>query len=709
MAVAVSPRPGPPRTRSSNPSLKVALVGNPNVGKTTLFNSLTGLRQHTANWPGTTVELATGSARHVDLSLLLTDLPGVYGLTAHAEDEWVTRRFLLGEKPDVVVLVVDASCLERNLFLVTETTELFERVVVALNKVDVAAARGMTVDAERLAARLGVPIVPVMAQRGEGVPELLETIGRVASLDVAVPPARLTFSPELEAAIATVERRIAEDASTDAPARWTALRLLQGDREVLERVDLVPAEASIAQAAATCCAGPAATFEARPADASQAPRLLDGVVDPRADLELEVADRRYGWVHTISAECVRSESADLPPLTARLDDVLLHPLLGYLSMAVIFAAVFWASFQASAPLSEAVAGAIGWAGDAVQTVLVSAEAPDWLRSLLVDGVLAGIGAVLSFVPYMALFFAAISALESSGYMARASLLGDRFMQAVGLHGRSLFPLVSAFGCNVPALSATKAMESQRDRFVTCLVIPFVPCNARLGVMAIMAGAFFGGGLGGLVMLGLILISLVVVAAAALLYRGTLLPSDPAPLLLELPPCALPRWQDVLIPAAMRVWAFVSRIWRFLLPATVVVWALTYFPAGSAPEESLAGTLGGWLAVPGQLLGFDWRLMLAILFGFVAKETTLDTLGIVYGMSDSGPLTGALAASTSPLVGLAFLVVYMLYVPCLATVIQMRREMGSYRWVALGIAINVGTAFALGFAVEWAGVLLGAVR
>ncbi len=657
MAVAEQPAveaPASPRLGVGRTTLRVALVGNPNVGKSTLFNQLTGLHQHVANWPGTTVEYAEGTAVVPGAFLELWDLPGVYGLSTHADDERAARRFLLHAAPNAVVLVVDASRLERNLFLVVETLELAPHAVVALNKVDLAAARGIAIDTSALADRLRVPVVPVVAQRGEGLDELTRAV-------VNVRP---------------------------------------GAGEMLDRAELPSAVTRGLGSLVSCCEHRAGWPDAVPTDAG------DSSLGPSPELDLLVADARYAWIREVVQACAHVERPSRPSWTERLDAVLLHPVFGYAWMAAIFAGVFWLAFQASAPLAEGLASALTWVADAAVAALSAAETPAWVASLLVDGIVKGIGAVLSFVPYMALFFAAMGLVETSGYMARASLLADRLMQAVGLPGRGLFPLVSAFGCNVPALTATRAMDRRRDRVVTSLVIPFIPCNARLGVMAIVSGAFFEGGTAGLVMLGLIGTSALVVGAASLAYRRTLLPTETAPLLLELPPLAVPRWQDVVIPALLRVSAFVSRIWRFLLPATVVVWTLTYFPVGAEPEDSLAGGLGGLLSPLGSLLGFDWRLMLAILFGFVAKETTLDTLGVVYGLSQTGSLASALVASMGPLTAVAFLVVYMLYVPCLATVLQMKRELGSYGWVALGVAANVVVAFALGYLVVRLGAAMG---
>ncbi len=686
--------------------LRVALVGNPNVGKTTLFNRLTGLHQSVANWPGTTVEYATGSLEHGGHRLLLTDLPGIYGLAAHVEDERVTRRFLLHDAPDAVVILVDATSPERSLFVALEMLELYPQSVIALNKVDLGQKHGIVVETSVLARRLGVPVVPVVAHNGQGLTHLLDAVVAVGSGGLPTTPAVVPYAPEFERAVEQVAAQLESEEALATPARWTALRLLQGDVEVLDHVRARPNGHRTLAAAASCCAPGTVSFETIPASSPAASRNLGDPGPRQVEYALEVADAKYALIRDVAAECVQEQRPARPSWTPRLDALALHPLWGPLLIAAVFGAMFWTSFEASAPASSAVAAAVEWLGNVVAVQLAAAHAPAWFSSLLVDGLIGGVGAVLSFVPYMAVFFACMALVESSRYMARAALVADSVMQALGLHGKSLFPLVSAFGCNVPALAATRGIESRRDRLATGLVIPFLPCNARLGVMAIMAAAFFPGGTAGLVILGLVAISFAVVAVTALLYRQTVLPSDPAPLLLELPSYTMPRWQDVLIPAFHHCYMFVRRIWRFLVPATILVWLLSTFPTGAQPADSYAGQLGSWLAPLGQPLGFDWRLMVAILFGFVAKETTLGTLGVLYGLTDGGTLAQSLTTTITPLVGFAFLLVYMLYVPCLATVVQMRRELGSWRWAGSGLVLNVGVAFGLGLLVERLGHALG---
>ena len=691
--------------------MRIAVAGNPNVGKTTLFNALTGRRQEVANWPGTTVDYVTGRVPALaGEPLELIDLPGTYALEAYSQEERVTRNFLLHEPHDAVIVVVDASRLERNLYLALELIELTPRLVLALNMMDAAERDGLRIDAKAMSELLGVPVVPTVASRGTGLRELIAA-ARVAAhrRDLPVAAAAVPYPEEVRRdLIAPIAARLSALPGLRHPPGWTALQLLQGERDIAAALAVLPQGKSALALARDLLAG---WGEPRRADGTAPAVALaeqPDVAGHQEELGLVLADSRYDFIAKILKASVRRRLRWRRDPTERLDGLLLHPFLGYLFMGAIFALGFWLAFVASAPLSGHIDRLLVAMGGATARWLAGAGAPAFLRSLLLSGIFPGVGAVLSFVPYMAVFFAVYEVLQDSGYMARASLLVDRFMQLIGLHGKGFFALVSAYGCNVPALTATRVMENPRDRLLANLVIPFIPCNARLGVMAVMTAAFFPGAAGALAMIGLIALSLLVLTLVTALYRHTLLPSEPAPLVLELPRYHWPSWRTVALAVWHRVWLFLSRIWWFLIWATIAIWALTYFPLGQPIDHSYAALLGRWLTgLAGRHFGFDWRLMIAILFGFVAKETTLSTLGVLYG-SGSGyvSLAHALTHALTPLVAFTYLVVYMLYVPCLSTVVQMRRESGAWSWAALGAGVNVAVAFGAGFLVERIGIWLG---
>jgi ferrous iron transport protein B len=600
-------------------AVRVALVGPPNAGKSTLFNTMTGARQRVASWPGTTVELAAGTLTRGDLRVDVADLPGTYTLTPYSEDERVTAEALRSDAPDVVVAVVPATALEQGLFLTLELLEQHPCAVVALTKLDAARARGDTVDPAALASRLSVDVVP----------------------------------------------------------------LRPGDRaDARQVVDAVAAAAAGHPHPPRC---------RTPGD------------------EIARADARYSQVRDIATAAATASGRSTDRRTQLLDRLLLHPVAGYASLAAVVFGTFWLVFRVSAPLSVALQSAVTLVREAADVVLAAAGAPGWLRGLIGDGVLSGAGAVVSLVPYLAVFLAALAALDASGYLARATVLGDRLLGAAGLHGRSLFALVTAFGCNVPALTGTRGLDHRGDRLVTALVVPFVPCQARLGTVALLAGALFGAHAGPIVF-GLVALSLAVVAAVALAYRhAPPLRATPSPLLLELPAYAVPRVRAMVWAAALGVVRFLRRLGTLMVVGSTLVWVLTAVPVGP-PDRSLAAWLGGMVAHAAAPLGFDWRLVVALLAGFVAKEATLSTLGVLYGLGASTTATPALGdalrAALTPDVALAFLVVYVLYVPCLATVGQLRRELGAARWAVLAIAVNVAVALGLGIAVRGAALAVG---
>ncbi|MDI3317812.1 MAG: ferrous iron transport protein B [Bacillota bacterium] len=611
------------------------LVGNPNAGKTTLFNRLTGGRREVANWPGSTVEKGTGRLAAGGRPVELVDLPGIYSLDALSEEESIARQAVLEEAGRAVVLVVaDAARLERSLSLVLEVAEVAPAVVVALNMLDVARAEGQEVDPAALSEALGLPVVPVVARSGEGVGELV----------------------------------------AQAEAAWRELRRA-GDG----------------------AAGGAAGGRSR-ARGEAGEELSDEEAFARAE-------ERFLRVQEVAAAAVRRVRREPTP-SERIDRWALHPVLGYVLLAAVLGGVFEIAFVASAPLSEAVGEALGRLGDWAARGVAAAGGPTWLGGFLRDGLLGGVGAVLAFVPYLVLFYILQEALQDSGYMARAAVLVDRLMEAIGLHGKGFFAMATAYGCNVPALTATRVLENARDRIAHELVIPFLPCNARLGVLLVLTAAFFPGARGALAFGGLMLLSLGVVAAVTALLRRTLLPREEAPLVMELPPYHVPTWRNAVLPALHHVRAFVSRIWRYLLWATLALWALSALPAGAAPAQSYAARLAGAVGILGAPWHLDGRLVLALLSGFVAKETTLGTLAILYGSAGAGGPVAALASSVSPLVGFAFLAMYMLYTPCLATVVTLREETGSARWAAFSVLLSLGVAGLTGALIEQLGALAG---
>lgn len=730
-------------------AISVALAGNPNAGKSTLFNALTGARQHVGNWPGKTVEKKTGALTRGDVRLDITDLPGVYSLSAYSLEEVVARDFILDERPDVIVAVVDAANLERNLYLVVQLLELETPGVVVLNMMDVADRQGLAFDVDQLSAALGMVVVPATARRGHGLDETVAAI--VAARAATGAPFRLDYGPAIEAEIAALLAILdnAPAAGGLYPPRWLAIKLLESDAEMAAKV----------------------------AALTGGPRLLAAAEDGRARLEAAlseeadtlIADRRYGWIHALVGRAVRAERGETATLSDRIDHFATHRLLGI----PLFLAAMWLVFKVTTDLS---APWVDWL-DGVLTGPLSRWAlalldalglgQTWVASLAVDGLLAGVGSVLAFVPVLLSLYFALAVLEDSGYMARGAFVMDRLMSRMGLQGRSFLPLMVGFGCSVPAIYATRTLNNQRDRVLTGLLVPFMSCSARLPVYVLFAAVFFPGR-AGLVILGLYLLGIAVALGVGLMLRRTLLPADSAPgLVMELPPYRLPNARSIGFHMWQRTRGFLQHAASLILLTTLAIWLLTAIPVGgqgtfadTPVPESAFGRVSAVIAPTLQPLGFgSWQAGGALLSGLVAKEVVVSTMAQIYSGSDDGAeveastffgdvveiittfgravadtlraipgiigidltaddageeasLSAAIRAdfdATSgghaAAAGLAFMVFVLLYTPCMAAIAAERHELGS-KWMWLSLLGQLAIAWVVALAVFQIGRLLG---
>lgn len=647
----------------------VALAGQPNVGKSTLFNLLTGLHQHVGNWPGKTVERKEGRFTYGGVSYRLVDLPGTYSLTANSPEEVIAREFILQERPDVVIAVVDAATLERSLYLVAELLALPAPVVVALNMMDVARQEGMEIEPEVLQAALGVPVVPMTATRGEGVEALLETVARVARGEVPYSPRLPQIREDHRPVLEELEGLILGYVPAPYPREWVALKLLEGDPEVTRMMrEMLPQE----------------RWE-----------RVHALLRAHDDAQVAVASGRYEWVGRMVRAAVRRPRVGQIGLTERLDRWATHPVFGLGILALILGAVFWLTYTVGSPLQDLLETyVVGGLAEGVRALL-EPRAPEWVVALLADGIVGGVGAVLTFLPILALFFAALAFLEDVGYMARAAFVMDSVMHLMGLHGKSFLPLFLGFGCNVPAILGTRVIESRRARLLTILLAPLVPCTARLAVIAFLAPAFFGRAALA-VSWGLILFSILVLAATGAVLNRVLFQGRRSAFIMELPLYHLPNWRTIGLSVWQRSLAFIRKAGTVILAVSVVIWALSTFPGGGV-EGSYLAQLGRWLEPVGRLAGLDWRLTVALLSSFVAKENSVATLGVLFRAGDEG-LTDLLAAAYPPSVGLAYLVVQTLFVPCVATVGVIRQETASWRWTFFAVGLLLVVSFLAGMAV-----------
>ncbi len=624
--------------------LTVALVGQPNVGKSAIFNVLTGLSQHVANWPGKTSEPRVGEYRRDGTVLRVVDLPGIYSLTANSEEERIARDYIIRERPDVVAVVVDAAALERNLYLLAELLHLPAPAVVGLNLMDVAGQQGIQIEPHVLEAALGLPVVPMVATRNQGVQELMDAAVRMARHPEAFTPRRPEIREDHAAVLADVGRLIAGRVPEPYPDDWVALKLLEGDSEITELLRPRLGE----------------RWEA-----------VHAILMRHEDAVLAVAGGRYEWIARMVRAAVTRPRPGQVTLTDRIDRLATHPLLGLLILAAVLGVTFALTYAIGTPLqafldTHLVHAGAAWARDAL------AVAPPWVGSLVADGVIAGVGLVLTFLPILLVFFAALGLLEDVGYISRAAYITDRFMHLMGLHGKSFLPLFLGFGCNVPAVMAGRTIDSPKARLLTILLAPFVPCPARMGVVAILAPIFFAAN-APWVALGLMGLTMVVLALVGLLLHELFFGGEHVAFIMELPLYHLPDPRVILHSIRERLIDFLRVAGSIILIVSVLLWALLNLPTGQV-ETSYLASFGRLLAPIGKLMGLDWQMMVALVTSFVRKENVIATLGVLYGAGHAGSsLSETLAGTLAPSAALAFMAVQMLFVPCVATVAAIRQE------------------------------------
>jgi len=658
--------------------IRIALTGNPNVGKTTLFNALTGSRQHVGNWPGVTVEKKTGRVRRNSYEIEVVDLPGTYSLTAYSADEIIARDFLLDEKPDVVVQVVDATNLERNLYLTTQLSELQVPVVIALNMADMAEAQGDAIDLARLSAFLEIPIVRTVGTRGDGIGDLLDAAIR----EVKTSPHHehtIGYGDDVEATIAMLADALSADTDLTGryPFRWLAVKLLEGDESVLDKVRGGPALARVE-------------------------RILSSIDSD--EYEAMMADKRYEAISAILPQVRKANVRSMSP-SDMVDRVVTDRYLGI----PIFLALMWGTFQltftAAAPFMTMIEAAVGWL---VEFVAGSIE-PAWLASFLGDGIIGGVGAVIVFLPNIFILFLILAFLEDSGYLARAAFIMDRPLYALGLPGKAFIPMLVGFGCNVPAIMATRSIEGEKDRLLTILVNPFMSCSARLPVYILLAGTFFPEQAGSVVFF-LYVLGIAVAIASAKLFRSTILPGEVSPFVMEMPPYRIP----TAITSLRHMWSrgsmYIRKAGSIILIGVLAVWALASFPLGVdyGSAGSFAGMIGHLLEPLVAPLGFDWKVAVALIFGFIAKEIVVGSLGVLYGTGEE-TLSSALLADPglSAAAALALMVFVLLYTPCVAAIGVIRQETGSWKWAGFSVAYGLVVAWILAFVVgHLAGFFIG---
>lgn len=657
--------------------ITVALAGQPNVGKSTVFNLLTGLSQHVGNWPGKTVERKSGTYHYDGTIVRIVDLPGTYSLTANSPEERIARDYIIRERPDVVVAIADAAVLERNLYLLAELLALPSPVILVLNMMDVAKRQGLRLEPHVLEAALGLPVIPMVATRGQGLAELMEAVARAARGEGTYAPSRPQIREDHEAVLAKIEQLIAGLVPQPYPEGWVALKLLEGDEELTQLV--------------------------RERLAPDRWEEIHSILTQHEDAALAIASGRYEWIgRMVRAAVIRPRVGQIT-LTERLDRVATHPVWGLGLLLGIVGLVFWLTYTIGAPLQELLNTYIIQAASRAMASLL-ASSPGWLSGLIVDGLIGGAGAVLTFLPILFIFFAALGFLEDLGYMARAAYVMDRFMHRMGLHGKSFLPLFLGFGCNVPAVLGTRVIESERARLLTILLAPLVPCTARMALLAFLAPIFFGKA-AALVSWGLVAFNLVVLALTGIAINRLAFHGEREAFIMELPLYHVPNGRTIGLFIWKRMVAFVARAGTIILATSALVWALSALPSGEI-ESSYLAAIGRLLAPLGAFMGLSWQMMVALLTSFVAKENAIATLGVLYGAGGEGSLAEALNGLLAPAAALAFLLVQMLFIPCAATVATIRHEAGSWKWTLLDVFLLLALSLVAGLVTYQGARLLG---
>lgn len=713
-------------------TINVALVGNPNSGKTTLFNHASGAREHVGNYSGVTVDAKDAIFKQNGYTFKIVDLPGTYSLSAYSPEERYVRKHLNEEHPDVVINVVDASNLERNLYLTTQLIDLDVRMVIALNMYDSLQKRGDTFDYESLGKMIGAPIVPTISKTGSGIKELFDRVIKVyEEEDPVIRHVHINYGEDLERAIGNVKTAIKENCnlSKGLSKRYIAMRLLEGDPEMDIFINDIQ--------------GSEAVLKVRDENVAQIENLL------QEDSETAFTNARYGFISGALHETFEPGKIESMKSTQLIDLFVTNKVLGFPIFIFFMWVMFEATFSLGAYPMEWIEGLVAWIGNIVRMYM--AEGP--LKDLLIDGIIGGVGGVIVFLPNILILYLFISFMEDSGYMARAAFIMDKIMHKMGLHGKSFIPLVMGFGCNVPAIMASRTIESRNSRMITMLINPLMSCSARLPVYVLLTGAFFPEK-ASFVLLGLYASGILLAVVMARLFKRFLFTEEDVPFVMELPPYRMPTVKSILIHMWEKAKQYLKKMGGVILFASIIIWFLGYFPLHTGNEElydnqitelentinigieekekkiaeledlkaidhqqnSYIGRLGQTIQPVLHPLGFDWKVSVSLLTGMAAKEVVVSTLSVLYtgeeGTEDeSQKLNERLKQDTypdgspvfTPLVALSLMLFVLIYFPCIATIVAISKESGSWKWGLFVVVYTCMLAWIVSFIVYQTGL------
>lgn len=707
----------------------VAIAGNPNSGKTSLFNELAGTNQKVGNWSGVTIEKYEGTVNHKGYKINFVDLPGTYSLTAYSPEEIIARNFIIEEKPDVVVNVVDGTILERNLYLTTQLMELESNIIVALNMFDQVDKQGVKVDIKQLQKLLGSHVIPTSAIKKIGLKSLLDHVVRVYEKDILIKKNKLSFSQKVEDSIKPIEELLSSVAglSDKYSIRWLAIKLLENDKEIYNLVKEYPIWTKIEKILLK-------TYD----------ELEKAGED---DLEIMITDDRNAFVRGALQETVQFPEHEKKSLTEWIDGVMINRILGL----PIFLFIMWCVFQFTFKLGEAPMGWIEYLFAGLATITSSLLPEAILQSIIVDGIISGVGGVLVFLPNILLLFIALSFLEGTGYMARAAFVIDKVMHKVGLHGKSFLPMITGFGCSIPAIMGTRTLKNRGDRLVTMMIIPFMSCGAKLPVYVLLTSAFFSSQMAGNVLFGIYIFGILVAIASAKILKKSLFTGESEPFVMELPIYRMPTIKSILIQAKFKAEMYLRKAGTIILTASLIIWFVSNFPqsagienqykgklqviesseiynkdqkkklmekldlerASKQLEYSISGRVGKFIEPTIKPLGFDWRSGIAIITGLVAKEVVVSTLGTIYSLGEVDEESVDLVKKLqddpkfTKATALSLMVFVLLYLPCIAAIGVFRKESGSWKWVGIYAAYSIALAWSSAFVVYRIALLLNA--
>ena len=665
----------------------IALVGNPNSGKTTFFNALTGSNQHVGNWPGVTVEKKEGSFKFEGKNYHVVDLPGTYSLGAFSEDEVVARNFILTGNPDVIINVVDASNIERNLYLTTQLLEMGKKVVVALNMVDEAEKRAIRFDTEGLARKLGVPVIPTVAAKEKGIEAVIRAAVDLMDKDIIVENP-LQYSEMIEHHVEHMVDAL-KGQRLPYPIRWTALKLVENDADIMKKLK----------------------------GSNLDRKSLKNVekfykYHNNESFELEIIDSRYAFAHQVAKGTVIRPKEQVVTLSDRIDKIFTNKYLG----VPIFAAIMLMVFQLTFEVGEELLGGyavdfIDGVGGLMEAFLILISAPDWFISFIIDGVINGVGAVVEFVPLITVLYLLLGFLEDSGYMARAAYVWDDLMRKFGLQGKAFISMIIGFGCNVPGIMSARTLDNKKDRMITMLITPFMSCGAKLPIYSIFIAAFFSR-YGGLILFSLYALGILVALVMAKLLNKTLFKGESSYFIMELPPYRIPTLKNVLRNMWDNVYGFIKRAGTIIFVVITLLWVLAVLPASAEPysQFSVLGRIGSFIAPIFKHAGFgDWQEAVALFAGIPAKEAVVGTLGMLYAgqyVEEGAILVNAIQQNFTSLTALSYMVMVLLYTPCAATLGIVAKETNSIKWPILMALYTFAIAWLAAVFVFQIGSLLG---